>query len=242
MSGANASDHQADPFQQLPRAVYGAIVADLYTDIPPPDLTDPELITQRVHAAIAEIACMCPVNAEEARIAARVVTADAQARDCIRHARSLFNDPLAAMKCHAQANHFLRTANASRAMLLRVQAARRKREDVPATCQQDAWTIRATEGLLLAADGQPIGEPPPPPEPEPAAPPVDDDDKFARYDEAEQYAVLYPSRAAEIRAYGGIPPTARYGPPDQALVLALIASTSPILRQVDQDYAQSTRP
>ncbi len=237
MSHTTATEPPVDPSQLLPKAVYRAIVADLYADIPSPTLTDPELIAERVHAAIAEIASMCPVNAEEARIAARVVTADAQATDCIRHARALCNDPIPAMKCQAQASHLMRTANAARSLLLRVQAARRKREAVPATCEQDAWAIHATEGLLLAADGHAPVQPPPRPPPEPASPPAAADDKFARYDEAEQYAVLHPRRAAEIRVYGGVPPTATYGPPAPETVLALIASTSPILQQIDQEYA-----
>ena len=153
MSDPPATEPPADPFQLLPKAVYRTIIADLYTDIPPPHLTDPELIAERVHAAIAEIASMCPVNAEEARIAARVVTADTQARDCIRHARALFNDHTPAMKCQAQTSHLMRTANAARALLLRVQAARRKRDSVQAAREQDAWTAHAAEGLLLAADG-----------------------------------------------------------------------------------------
>lgn len=183
---------------------------NLYADIPSPTLTDPELIAERVHAAIAEIASICPVNAEEARIATRVVTADALARESIRHARTLLNEPIRVMRCHAQADHLLRTANAARALLLRVQAARQKREAVQATCDQDALTIHAIEGLLLAADGQSNAAAPPPPKPPPPA--TDDDDKFARYDEAERYGVIYPRRAAEIRAYGGVPPTATYGP------------------------------
>jgi hypothetical protein len=239
MSETPATEPPADPFQQLPKAVYRTIIADLYADIPPLHLTDPELIAERVHAAIAEIASMCPVNPEEARIAARVAIADAQARDCIRHARALSNDPIPAMKCQAQANHDMRTANAARSLLLRVQAARRKRESVEATRDQDAWTIHATEGLLLAADGHATAAPPSPaPEPEPPPPPATgDDDRFARYDAAEQYGMMYPRRAAEIRAYGGVPPTATYGPPEPDTVLALIASTSPILQQIDKEYA-----
>ncbi len=169
MSAPPPTEPPADPFQLLPKAVYRTIVADLYADIPPPHLTDPELIAERVHAAIAEIASMCPVNAEEARIAARVVTADAQARDCIRHARARFNDPIPAMKCQAQANHLMRTANAARALLLRVQTARRKRDSVPAAREQDAWTIHAAEGLLLAADGHAPVDPPSPTRPSPTA-------------------------------------------------------------------------
>ena len=49
--------------------------------------------------------------------------------------------------------------------------------------------------------------------------------------------MIYPRRAAEIRAYGGVPPTATYGPPDAETVQALIASTSPILQQIDKEYA-----
>ena len=238
MSEATATEHPADPFQLLPKAIYRAIVADLYADIPPPALTDPELIAERVHAAIGEIASMCPVNAEEARVAARVATADAQARECIRQARALHNEPIPAMKCQAQANHFMRTANAARALLLRVQTTRHKREAIEATCEQDDWTVHAVEGLLLAAAGHPIVQTPPPPSPEPPAPSATEyDDKFARYGEAEQYAVIHPRRAAEIRAHGGVPPTATYGPPGPATVRALIASTSPILQQIDQEYS-----
>ncbi|HEY7578157.1 MAG TPA: hypothetical protein VH855_11230 [Acetobacteraceae bacterium] len=163
MSEAPATEHPADPSQLLPQAAYRAVIADLYADLPSPHLTDPALIAERVHAAIAEIASMCPVNPEEARIAGRVVTADAQARECIRHARTLLDDPIPAMRCHAQANHFMRTANAARSLLLRVQAVRRKREAVEAERDQDAWTIHATEGLLLAADRRASAEPPPAP-------------------------------------------------------------------------------
>ena len=67
MSESTATEHPADPFQLLPKAIYRAIVADLYADIAPPTLTDPALIAERVHAAIGEIASMCPVNTEEAR-------------------------------------------------------------------------------------------------------------------------------------------------------------------------------
>jgi hypothetical protein len=218
MSDAPIAEHPADPFQLLPKALHRTVIADLYAYIPPPHLTDPELIAERVHAAIAEIASMCPVNAEEATAAARVVIADAQARECIRPARALPNDPAPAMKCHAQANHYMRTANAARSLLLRVQAVRRKREAVQATCEQDAWTIRATEGLLLAADGHATA-----PEPRPLPPAVTDVTTGSP-------ATTRPSGRRDVRreiAFGGVPP-----PPPVAraeTVQALIASTSPIL-------------
>ena len=115
------------------------------------------------------------------------------------------------MKCQAQASHLMRTANAARALLLRVQTARRKRDSVQDTREQDAWTTHAAEGLLLAADGHATAEPPPPPA-------TDDDNKFARYDAAEQYTPDVPRRAAEIRACRGVPPTAAYGLPEPETV------------------------
>ena len=121
------------------------------------------------------------------------------------------------MKCYAQASSMMRTANAARSLLLRVQSVRQKREANQASRDQDAWTEHCAAGLMAAAhNGDPAPEPPPPPappEPEPTPPP--DDNKFAKCDEAEQYALLYPRRAAEIRAHGGLPPNATYGPPDR---------------------------
>ncbi len=52
--------------------------------------------------------------------------------------------------------------------------------------------------------------------------------------------MTYPNRAAEIRAHGGVPPTARYGPPEPKLVREIIASTSPILQQLDEQYDPNT--
>src|SRR5579863_1673956 len=238
MSEAFATESPPDPHHRLSADLFRFAVFKLHNEVPPPNTKDPELIAQFVNAGIAQIASMVPANAEEIAIAVRILNADAQASDCIRHARELFSDSTPAMECHARANHYMRTANAARSLLLRVQAARRKREAVPAFCTNDDWTIHATEGLLAAAAaGGPIPEPPPPPpEPPPPAAP-DDDDKFARYDEAEQYSLIYPNRAAEIRAHGGVPPTARYGPPDANLVAQLLASTSPVLQQIDKEYA-----
>lgn len=240
MSDAQATEDPPDPLQLLPIAVFRTLVADIYATVPSPTLTAPELIADRVHSAIAEIASMVPANAEECAIALRAVIADAQAKDCVRQAREIFNDPTPSMKCQAQASLMMRTANAARSMLLRVQAARRKREAIPAACNQDAWTIHATEALLLSAAGHPTAAPPPPPEPEPTPepPPQTADERYASYNEAEHYAIIYPRRAAEIRAHGGVPPTARYGPPEAKLVSEIIASTSPILQQIDEEYKQ----
>ncbi len=229
MSDSPAPEEPPDLLHQLSVSTYRVVVHQLYKELPPPGSDDPEETALLIDAAIATIASMCPANADEATIATRVVSADAQASDCIRQARDLFNDPTAGMKCHGQASLYMRTANAARSLLLRVQTARRKREAIQAASDQDAWTEHCAANLMAAARR---GAPVPQPEPPPAD---DDDDKFAKCDEAEQYALLYPNRAAEIRADGGVPPTARYGPPDPRLMLLIISSTSPILQQLDHE-------
>ena len=40
--------------------------------------------------------------------------------------------------------------------------------------------------------------------------------------EAERYAVIYPDRAARIRAAGGLPVRLDFGPPEPAIVAALL--------------------
>jgi hypothetical protein len=143
------------------------------------------------------------------------------------------------MQCHAQASLYQRTANAAGSLLLRVQAARRKRQATHANCDQDAWTEHCAAGFMTAAaNGDPTPElpPPPVPAPEPTAPPQTAEEQYASYSEAEHYAINYPRRAAEIRAHGGVPATARYGRPDDKLLSDILAATGPIFQQLDKEY------
>ena len=255
---AATASGRPNPLEQVSDAVFRCVVYRLHKDVLPPDVTDPEEVALLIDAGIAAVASMLPANADEANIAIRALTGDAQASACIGYANQLTADPVAAMKCLAQVNHFHRTANAARALLLRVQTARRKREANKDTCGQDAWTEHCAADLMVAAaqngpvsrpahaagSGRAITrppEPPPPPsapaEPEPPPPPLDLGNKFARYDIAEQYAALYPRRSAEIRHHGGVPPTATWGPPEPEIVEALLNSTSPVVLQADQEFA-----
>jgi hypothetical protein len=61
--------------------------------------------------------------------------------------------------------------------------------------------------------------------------------------EADQYAVIYPQRAAQIRALGGLPEPCRFGPPSDGLVHAMVTGTSPTLRVLDaqNDTTRQTR-
>ena len=106
--------------------------------------------------------------------------------------------------------------------LERRQATREKAEAEmhPAAMQRAGWWFR--EATVPAG-------PTPPPEPEPAAPPQE----FGALTEAEQYAVLYPERAARIRAAGGLPAPLDFGPPEPTLIDALVSGNSPILQALD---------
>jgi len=59
-----------------------------------------------------------------------------------------------------------------------------------------------------------------PPPPEPAAATDEPQPDIAA--EAQRYAVIYPVRAARIRAARGLPPDLDFGPPEPALVAELL--------------------
>ena len=214
---------------QLPRDVYYQIVHTLRAGLPPPATDSEENLVRRDNAAIAEVASLLPANAEEVALAAQFVAANAQALDCLRLAREHAADPSRVLKCTAQSASMMRQARGARALLLRVQAVRQKREADGAATDKAAWIEYCAVGLMADALGRnppaPIAEPPPP-EPEP-------DDTFSRLTEAEQYALIYPRRTALIRALGGLPDRCDFGPPAPALVAAIVAGTSPHLRALD---------
>jgi len=66
-----------------------------------------------------------------------------------------------------------------------------------------------------------------------AAPEEADDPPRDLPTEADRYALTYPRRAREIRRHGGLPPDCSFGPPDDEVVQALIAGSSPTLRALD---------
>jgi len=76
--------------------------------------------------------------------------------------------------------------------------------------------------------------PPPPARTEPPAPALGEGRGVDIVAEAEQYALIYPERAARIRALGGLPRPCDFGPPSPELVHAIVTGTSPILRALDK--------
>ena len=116
---------------------------------------------------------------------------------------------------------------------LRLQAERRKLED-------------AKRPVALLRAGHPhSGTLPPEPEPglascPPAAAPDAQPAAMPKYQdmtEAEQYAVIYPDRAAAIRRHGGMPPGAKYPPPDDAVFREIVTSTSTVFLALDAERA-----
>jgi hypothetical protein len=217
---------------QLPRDVYYQIIHTLRGALPPPATDSEENLVRRDNAAIALVASLLPANAEEVALAAQFVAANAQALECLRLAREHAADPSRVLQCTAQSACMMRQARGARSLLLRVQAARRKREaDGPAT-DKAAWIEHCAVGLMADALGrgppEPLAEPPAVSEPQ---------ETFSLLTEAEQYALIYPRRAALIRSLGGLPDKCDFGPPSPELVAAIVTGTSPPLRALDTQAA-----
>ncbi|OJW26027.1 MAG: hypothetical protein BGO51_08800 [Rhodospirillales bacterium 69-11] len=121
--------------------------------LPPPASPDPDALTIRDNAAMAMVASLLPVNAEEAALAAQYVAAQSQALESLRLARVHEADTALALKCNAQAAAMMRHAAGTRSLLLRVQGVRRKQEAREAVCDQAAWT----EHIALSRMAEALG-------------------------------------------------------------------------------------
>jgi len=143
------------------------------------------------------------------------------------------NDPEWAHRCQAQARSMMREARGFRSLLLRVQAARHKREADATALGKAEWIEHCAIGLMANAAGiapPPARSEPPPP---PASLPEQEEPASDLAAEADQYAIIYPRRAASIRACGGLPPRCDFGPPSPELTHAIATGTSPTLRALD---------
>jgi hypothetical protein len=161
------------------------------------------------------VAALNPADAFEARLAARIVAMDAHAADALRSASLAVNDPAEMHRCRAQAASMSRQSNAALRALLRMQETHGKQmaETHPAAMERAGYWFHE------------IPTPAHAPEPAPPA----DATPFDQLTEAERYAVMYPDRAARIRAAGGLPP-----PPEPELVHDIVHGSSPILQALDR--------
>jgi len=231
---------------RLPRDAYHHLVFTMRRSLPRSASDTPEDLARRDHAAIAQVACLLPANAAEAALAAQFVATNAHSLACMDHAQAPGLDPLQAMQSRAQSLSMARQSLSAMRMLLRLQTARRAMEADPAAADRAAWTEHCATGLMaLGLPGSPAMPPPPEPaEPEPALEPElepgpDASPEALLATAAEEYAVIYPRRAALIRRAGRLPDKVSFGPPDEDMVRALLASRSPEMLALDHEYADT---
>jgi hypothetical protein len=134
----------------LSTELYYQIVYTL-TDLLPPPLDDtPEALHVRNRAAIAKVAALLPVNANETDLAAQCIAARAQAEDMLRLLRQHTGDIGLVMRLNAQYGSMVRTSLSVHGRLMRVQALRHKREKINDAVNQDAWALHVAEQSMLA--------------------------------------------------------------------------------------------
>jgi hypothetical protein len=117
--------------------------------LPPPLDDAPEALRTRNHAAIAKVAALLPVNANESDLAAQCIAARAQAEEMLRLLRQNADDIGLVMRLNAQYGSMVRTSLSAHARLMRVQAVRQKREAIDGAATDDAWTLHVAERSML---------------------------------------------------------------------------------------------
>jgi hypothetical protein len=131
------------------------------TDLLPPPLDDThEALRARNLAAIAKVAALLPVNANEADLAAQCIAARAQAEDLLRLLRQHADDIGLVMRLNAQYGSMVRTSLSAHGRLMRVQAERQKRVAIEGSATQDSWALHVAERSMLGVvhpdpDGRP---------------------------------------------------------------------------------------
>jgi hypothetical protein len=138
------------PTSDLFPQMYYQLVYSLTGLLPPPLDDTPEALCARNHAAIAKVAALLPVNANEADLAAQCIAARAQADEMLRLLRQNVDDIGLVMRLNAQYGSMVRTSLSVHGRLMRVQALRQKREAIDGAANQDALALHVAERLMLA--------------------------------------------------------------------------------------------
>ncbi len=227
---------------QLPAEVYYQLIHSLCPTLPPPLTDSPEDLARRNHSAIARIAALCPANAAEADTAALYVAASEQWKKLLRLAEEADTTSYWAQKCRAQANSMMRQANSALRLLLRMQAAREKREANNEARDRATWTEHCAIGLMMQAlspHPQPAAtaEPPPPPAPKPRPQPQPAKEPQPALRAAEHDTAVSPQRAALLR----LMETLNDPPPDGDLVQSLIAALLQPPTTPDRQFAEACK-
>jgi hypothetical protein len=137
------------PAIDLATDLYYQLVSTLTGLLPPPLDDTPEGLCTRNRAAIAKVAALLPVNANEADLAAQCIAARAQAEDVLRLLRQHAGDIGLVMRLNAQYGSMVRTSLSVHGRLMRVQALRHKREAIDGAANQDARALHVAERSML---------------------------------------------------------------------------------------------
>jgi hypothetical protein len=147
------------PPTDLPAQACRHLMHTIIALLPPPREDTTEATLTRNHAAIARIAALAPVNADEAELAAQCVAARAQAEDLLRLIRLHVSDINIVIKLNAKYAAMVRASLSAHNRLLRRQQQRRKRETTHSAADQDEWTrhiaAQAMIGVLATAPQRP---------------------------------------------------------------------------------------
>src|SRR3984893_12664363 len=137
------------PAIDLSNHLYHQLVYTLTDLLPPPLDGAPEALHTRNHAAIAKVAALLPVNANEADLAAQCIAARARAEDLLRLLRQHAGDIGLVMRLNAQYGSMVRTSLSVHGRLMRVQALRHKREAIDGAATEDARALHVAERSML---------------------------------------------------------------------------------------------
>jgi hypothetical protein len=129
--------------------LYYQLVYTLTDLLPPPIDDSPNALHTRNLAAIAKVAALAPVNANEADLAAQCIAARAQAEDILRLLRQYAGDVNLTMRLNAQYGSMVRTSLSVLGRLTRIQAQRQKREAIEGAANQDARALNIAELSML---------------------------------------------------------------------------------------------
>jgi hypothetical protein len=135
----------------LSAQAYRHLMHTLIALLPPPIENTPEATLTRNHAAIARIAALAPVNADEAELAAQCIAARAQAEDLLRLVRLHAADINLVVKLNAQCAAMFRASLSAHNRLLREQQQRRKRDQSPSAADQDERARHTAAQAMLVA-------------------------------------------------------------------------------------------
>ncbi len=140
--------------------LYYQLAYTLTALLPPPLDDTPAGRRARDLTAIAKVASLAPVNADEADIAAHCIAARAQAEDMLRLVHKHVHDSALVAKLNRQYASMMRLWLSVHARLRRAQSERRKRDANPETANEDAWARYIAERSMLdVVLAQPGAEP-----------------------------------------------------------------------------------